>query len=268
MRIAFAVALTVMFFSSALYAGTVTLTGSCKNTLQAGNTILGGLSNTGNDTAYNMVLVPRTVDAVPENSSFNIASMGPGSSYNLSVALENITAKGSFVDSILLSYQQGSLFVTDIFPCYLVMGNLSASSDIYISAISSFKNGVAAISVRAYNAGRIPLAANISIMLPPSFKFLTNTSFTAELAPYSSSNFTFAAQPETSASSVGGAVASSYILDGIHYSSIALITVRSQTSSSSGAFIYAFSAGVAVVIAAIVALIFRAAHRNRKHSMH
>ena len=73
---AFTIALLVL--SSSAYAGTVTLTGSCPNRVLGGAALF-NLTNSGNDTAADVTIVPHIPGAHTASASYSVASLPPSS---------------------------------------------------------------------------------------------------------------------------------------------------------------------------------------------
>jgi len=116
-------------FLNLAHAGTVTLTGSCNATL-VNSSIVFSLSNSGNDSAYNLIISPIIEGATPLNTSYAISMLPPGQTKTLSVKLTNFGLNGSYVDAFYVTYQQGFSFFSAVFPC-LVYINKPTVSPIY-----------------------------------------------------------------------------------------------------------------------------------------
>jgi len=109
--------LTLILLIGIASAGTVTLSGGCPPAVISNNAISFSLSNSGNDSAFNLVLTPFIQTAESVNSSYAINSLGPGASAIVNVSVKNIREPGTSGAYFILEYQQGSAVFAAVFPC-------------------------------------------------------------------------------------------------------------------------------------------------------
>ncbi len=179
MKIVVVLALFALFASS--FAGTVTLTGTCK-TFITNNSLSFSLANSGNDSAFDLIVNPYVTGAnVVGNYSWS--RLGPGSVANFSILLSNITAKGTYVDYIVVNYQQGNGFFSALFPCWLEFG-VPATSQLYLSSAFSHVNAsVGLVNVTLMDAGTSSVDANVSLLVPPYVHVIGPAFISLNIAP-------------------------------------------------------------------------------------
>jgi len=244
------------------HAGTVVLTGTCSNYV-TNNTIYFALSNSGNDSAYNLILSPLLTNATPMNSSYSINALNPGQNVSVQVKLKNISMQGTYADVFVLAYQQGSSSFSAIFPCLLSYPR-STTSEIYSTAHVSAIKGEGFINVSLFNAGRENITGNLSLIIPPTLSYISKSSYSFKLSPYNTSNMSFSVKLPQGVASYTGAVAVSYLLNGLHYSNMATFQIGNPASS---ALIYTYYIVIiigVVIIAIILILLLRSIRRKGK----
>jgi len=140
MKVLLIIAAALLLLTGLPNAGTVTFTGSCTKAALNSTVISFKLLNSGNDTAYNLFIVPNVRDASPENSSYGINTMTPGSQKTLNITLVNVTARGTYASYFITTYQQGSSVFTAVFPCHLDFYSATVSHVYLTSSVSQQSN--------------------------------------------------------------------------------------------------------------------------------
>ncbi|MFP3289245.1 MAG: hypothetical protein RXO35_02335 [Candidatus Micrarchaeota archaeon] len=219
-----------LIFFNLVHAGTVTLTGSCNATL-VNSSIVFSLSNSGNDSAYNLIISPIVEGATPINTSYAISVLPPGQEKTLFVKLTNFGLNGSYVDAFYVTYQQGFSFFSAVFPC-LVFINKPTVSPIYEVVRTTPLKNMIIVNVSLFNAARTPINGTIFLIIPPTLPFISNKSYGFTLQPYTNETFTFKLKsPNTGASYSSAAVASFNISD-LHYSSMVTFSITPYVAKS------------------------------------
>lgn len=248
--------------SGVVSAGTVTITGSCKSTLLPGNIINFTLINSGNDTAYNLLLNPVVQGAKSLNSHYAISALSPNQLTPVNVLLGNVTGRGTFVDSFVLFYQQGASTFSALFPCVIDMGT-GSQSELYLSTNTVESNGVATVNVTVTNGANQDIAADVSVLFPPEFTFASPSSYLVNLGPFASKSLKFALNSPSLQGSFTGIAIAQYQLNGTNYAGYANLLVASAVQAAKSPVNYALYA-VLVIIIAIILMIVRSALRNKK----
>ncbi len=243
-----------------LNAGTVSLTGTCSHALGS-NTVVFSLSNSGNDSAYSVHVLPTIKDATAVGTSYDIGVLGPNSSSTTGVNLTNVYARGTYADYFTVAYQQGSQTFIALFPCLLDFGT-TANSSILLSYNITYSGGREIIAVNALNAGDSELDATIYPILPPSFSYISNRSENVRIMPLKYATARFIVEPESSGASYSGAVTATYAFNGTDYATLSTLTLTEKGSSGGIVYVPLFIAAAAVVL--ILALILRIALKGRK----
>ncbi|MGC8568355.1 MAG: hypothetical protein ACP5LP_03930 [Candidatus Micrarchaeia archaeon] len=263
-------AFLIMFLiSSYVNAGTVVLTGSCNSTL-VNNSVIFSIYNYGNDSAYNMIISPVIYGAQSINSSAYINILAPNSKAVRGFKLTNFGINGTYVDEFIASYQQGASTFTAIFPCVVYIGKPTVSP-IYETVSTSEKNGVSIVNVTLFNAERYSVNGTLSLMLPPSFSYISNKSYDFNIAPYSISNFTFKLKYPNTLSNYTAAAVASFVRNGLHYSSMVTFLIETKPASKSpisilNLIIILIVAIAALLIAFMLNSILRKSNAKKRHS--
>lgn len=253
----------LLLLFGAARAGTVSLSGSCRNFLLPGNILNFTLYNSGNDTAYNLIVSPKIFGAKAVNSTYTLSSVQPGINYTVYIKFTNITHQGSYAYGSVVAYQQGvGQTFTAIFPCLINIGK-PATSQVFLTTTNSVANGRAVINVSLFNAGTPQLNVSITPLLPPLFSFVTNSSYTLSIKPYSTRNASFIVTFPISQSTYTGAVSANYILNNVSYSTLALVYVNAQPSQASKTLPLLYI-GIGVVILVLLILIILSLRRRRR----
>ena len=251
-------------------AGTVIITGGCSSLIHNSTTLLFSLSNSGNDTAFNLTATPFIYGATPSSYSYTINSLPPGANDTFAIGISNVTEVGAHVVRVETLYRQGVSYFTAVFPCLIDIFNTTRSQLALGIYASPLQNGNAFVKVVATNLGATNLRANISLMLPPEFNS-TVTSQYLDLAPRESTNFTFQAflLPSSTVgtySSYGVAVSGTYSISNLSYASLeifSLVPLSSSSQSSSNSLLSAAAIVGAVIIVAIVLYSFLRKKKKR-----
>ena len=265
-RSIFMLALALLLGSAA--AGTVTLTGSCVSRVLNGNTVQFGIINSGNDSAYSMLLAPVISGATPTSPIYNISALGPGEQKTINVTLENPLLRGAYVGYFIATYDQGagSTF-TAAFPCILYFYNTTISQILLSTNESLLSNGTVSVKVTATNAGSDAVNANVSIIVPPTLSQVSSPSFEVTLAPYATKTVTFyLTSLSTDQAAYGAAAAASYTAGGLGYAVLSKFVVSFEKTSSGGVGDLLVVAVIAVIIVLLALLAFVFLKNRRKAS--
>ncbi len=248
-------------------AGTVTLSGACGSNLinSSANYTTFTLSNLGNQTATQLLVVPRLGGGTPANASQSIASLAPGQNTTMTFHFSSTSAPGSYAGSYSVTYTQGPATFFTVFPCVLDFGKAAAS----LIRIYNISWSGSSLSMMVINLGQSPVYANVTVILPQTFSaYPKNT--TVYLNGSSPSRVSFAvSHPSSSGATYEIAAAASYLSSGVHYASLQLYTLAfpapgSSTQSGLLSSPYAPYILIVAVIAVLVALIIFAAIRKRR----
>ncbi len=253
----------VMLAGSTLNAGTVTLTGSCRNNLMPGNVINFTISNSGNDSASNLILIPRVAYAEPTNPVISSAQLKPGSSITYLVPLSNVGVRGSTVASFMLSYEQGaSSYFSTVFPCMINIGNYTVS-EIYQNVNVTRSGNEYMVNATLFNAGPESLDVIVSLLASPAFTYLSAPYLTERVPAYSKRNASFELSAGASAD-YSGAVAMQYVLNGTSYASLSLISLEASQPAGNRIIANAPLIGIAMLLVAILVLMSYGVLKRRK----
>ena len=266
-KIAGSVILFFLFVGMAS-AGTVVITGSCSSPNPRNTTFLFSLSNSGNDTAENITLVPLVFGATPINSSYSLSSLPPGATDNLTMGVSNITEPGAHAARVVALYSQGPSYFSAVFPCLLYFYNTTASEVAVAVYATPLQNGTAYVKVALANAGSNSILANVSLVLPPAFN-ATSASYKLNLTAHGSANVTF--RPSllpslevSSYSAYGAAAFVSYSSGNLSYATMQIFALSPASPFQPNTAISSVFILVAVVIVAISALIIYSVLNKRR----
>ncbi len=236
------------------FAGTVTWTGTCAG-VPVNGSIYFHLANSGNDSAYNVLLTPRLVDATPSNSSYSIGTVSGGGNSTTYIKLANTSGAGTSADYFSLSYSQDGSNFAAVFPCMLTLGGTPTVSQLNITSHTSSSSGKSYINVRIYNPGNATIDANVLIVLPQTFTFISNASVPVIINASSSRNVSFEVQaPGGGSGSYSGAIAANYKLNGLNYGSMHTFLIA-ETGQSSPGISLVLIVEILVAIAALILLV-------------
>jgi len=236
-------------FLNLAHAGTVTLTGSCNATL-VNSSIVFSLSNSGNDSAYNLIISPIVGGATPINTSYAISVLPPGQTKTLFVKLTNFGLNGSYVDSFYVTYQQGFSFFSAVFPCLIFINKPTVSPIYEVVKTTPLKNMVI-VNVSLFNAAGTPINGTVYLVIPPTLPFISNKSYGFTLQPYTNETFTFKLKSPNAGASYSSAAVASFNMGDLHYSSMAAFSITPYAEKS----MFLSPLEIIAVIIAIILLI-------------
>jgi len=254
--------LSFLILTNIASAGTVSITGTCQSALQPGNTLNFTIINTGNDTAYNLLLTPFIFGAKAENSSYPIGSLPPNQGITTLIPLTNFSTAGTYTDYFTLAYQQGTSVFTALFPCIVNLGK-PTTSGMYLTTNTTFNKGAAIINVSLFNDVRSNFTVNVSALFPPSFSFISQKSYLVEIGPYQTKKVQFQMNYLPGSGSYTGAISESYVALNQSHSSFVSVVVSTQSATTTSPINYALWGGIglALIIAILTA---RSFVKNRK----
>ena len=249
-------------FLNLAHAGTVTLTGSCNATL-VNSSIVFSLSNSGNDSAYNLIISPLVEGATLLNTSYPINVLAPGQTKTIYVKLTNFGLNGSYVDAFYVTYQQGFSFFSAVFPCLVYINKPTVSPIYEVVRTTPLKNMVI-VNVSLFNAARTPLNGTISLIVPPTLSFISNKSYGFTLQPYTNESFTFKLQSPNNGASYSSAAVASFNMSNLHYSSMATFSITSYVANSTLLSPLEITAAVIAIILLMALFILARSIKNKK----
>jgi len=249
-------------FLNLAHAGTVTLTGSCNATL-VNSSIVFSLSNSGNDSAYNLIISPIIEGATPLNTSYAISMLPPGQTKTLSVKLTNFGLNGSYVDAFYVTYQQGFSFFSAVFPCLVYINKPTVSPIYEVVRVTPLKNMVI-VNVSLFNAARTPVNGTISLVVPPTLSFISNKSYGFTLQPYTNESFTFKLQSPNNGASYSSAAVASFNMSNLHYSSMATFSITPYIAKGGLLSSLEITAIIIVIILLIALFLLARSIKNKK----
>ncbi len=252
-------------------AGTVIITGTCNSNLAPGNFLNFALFNNGTDTAYSLLISPIIPNALPAENTYSISSLPSGVNTATKIGLLNITGRGSYASALILNYQQGQQTFTALFPCMVNFGNATNSTLRVFPAANTLignSSNIVKIGVNITNGGNNNLDANVSILVPPTFRNLSSSSYLITIGPFQTKSLVFTYALPPGQVSYSAAISASYTLEGLHYASIATLILRNYIppSSSTNSQTYLF-VGIVVIILLLLLLIVRSIIKRRKGSV-
>ncbi len=248
-------------------AGTVTLSGGCTPTVINSNTITFTLSNSGNDSAFNMVLTPFIQTAQATNSTYSINSLGPGGSATINVSVTKVGEPGTSGAYFVLEYQQGTSVFAAVFPCLVHFFSASSSAVLLTENSTVYKNGTALAKVTAINEAGIPIAANVSLVIPPSFSYLSSKFHVVNLTSFGSANVTFAlSYPAGQVASYSAAAFVHYLQNGTSYAYFIPFVIKPPPLTSSYAPTLIEGGAAAAVVIVILLIAASLMRKKRKGS--
>lgn len=245
-------------------AGTVTLTGSCSQSIinSTHNYTTFFLSNSGNQTASNLTIIPRIYGASAHEPEALMPYLSPGQNQPENFYLYNFSLPGSYSDAFVVGYLQGGSTFYALFPCILNIEN-ETHSLVGISDVNQTNNVLKFI---VFNLGQSAVNVSVSTLLPPTFSSIPeSTNITID--PNSKENVTFAlSYPGMSGASYSVGLSASYIKNGLHYSVLYPFVIgfynTKKTLGSSAILVAA-----AFVIFIIIILIIISIVKNRRKGM-
>jgi len=249
-------------FLNLVHAGTVILTGSCNATL-VNSSIVFSLSNSGNDSAYNLIISPIVEGATPLNTSYPMNVLAPGQTKTIYVKLTNFGLNGTYVDAFYVTYQQGFSFFSAVFPC-LVFINKPTVSPIYEVVKTTPLKNIVIVNVSLFNAARTPVNGTVSLIIPPTLSFISNKSYGFTLQPYTNESFTFKLQSPNNGVSYSSAAVASFNISNLHYSSMAIFSITPYVAKSALLSPLEITAVIIAIILLIALFLLARSIKNKK----
>ncbi|MDE1868407.1 MAG: hypothetical protein KGH60_00340 [Candidatus Micrarchaeota archaeon] len=263
-------AVLAVLASSTAMASTVTLRGSCApNYLvnQTNNYIPFNITNLGNGTATNLLIVPVLQGASTPNATISIPIAGPGSSYAEKIFTSNYTVPGSYAEYFVTRYSQGTDTFVTIYPCLINIGQRAQSllNILNINATSTLLN------VSIANIATNSISMTVAAESPPTFT-ISSPVRNITIGPYTHTYISFnVTSPKYTSSSFPVAVSASYVQNGIHYATLGITTIRFGAASGGaqpGSSVNWFGILIIAVIIALIILIALSVLRKRRHAHH
>lgn len=253
--------LLILSFS---YAGTVTLTGVCSKSLN-GNVITFNLSNSGNQAAYAINIIPKITNVTLNSTRYFTNMLNPQSSYNVQLLLKNITGNGTYVDYFKVSYQQSNTTFDALFPCVSSF-YIGTNSNIVLNKTIIEKNNTYYINTTLFNNGNTQKVVNVSINLPNNFEYVSKNYNVLLINGKQSKTVNFVVKAQSSNGSYSGDINAAYVSNGLHYASYSpIVLLQNQKNFSlpniSISPIYILIAGILLIL---FLLIIRAFLKSRK----
>jgi hypothetical protein len=243
-------------------AGTVTLTGSCPNRVLNGTAFF-NLSNSGNDSAYRLTVVPRIPTAQTGYASYNLTELAPGSAAQFNMTLVNATGRGTYAGQVDVAYQQGTDFFTAVFPCTFSFRAAPASSVYMTPSLSHESNGTVLVRVAVFNGGASQVEANVSLILPPSLSAAPGN-VSLVLPPEAQRNVSFQVSTPSAQASYSAAAAAGYESGGLAHASLATFVISPSVSQPVNPG--TVSLGIAAVaVMALLVLLVRSSMKKRRN---
>ncbi len=241
-------------------ADTITLTGTCSPSVvnATHDYIEFNLSNSGNGTATDILLLPKISGASSYNQSVSANILAPESTLQFMVYAHNLSYPGDYAENFLVEYGQGSSTFIALFPC-LVPVLARTQSAVLIEDVANSSRS-------AYNATIVnpsyPVNASVQVVVPEELT-ARPSAFNVELNTTVPSRISFNVTPL--ASGVGtftSAIEASYVYKGMHYASLQTFGVSIGAAASGGSGDITLLALAAIIIC-IIALIAFSIARGR-----
>ncbi|MGC8669598.1 MAG: hypothetical protein ACP5TL_00380 [Candidatus Micrarchaeia archaeon] len=249
--------LIATLFGYAFASTTVTLSGSCQN-LQINSSnpyLFFRLSNEGNGVASSVIVEPLFNGFSTYNGSFGINQLEPNSTYEFYFKLYNFSENGSFVEPIIVDYQQGSSSFAALFPCVVSVGKPTHSL-LEVSS-SQFKSGI--LNVTLINIANYTIKGTVAVYASPSFK-VKPARENVSVGPFATvSEYFNISLPHYSNATIPVSVSAYYSRDGLHYSTLAVIPIVMSGAKSDlkELTIIAVSAIIIAILLLIVISIYK-----------
>ncbi len=242
------------------YAGTVTLTGTCTQQLNQ-NALSFSLHNSGNDSAFDVVVVP--VMGSLRGAAYESNSLGPGRTFNFTEPIVQ-HANGSYAYYFTTSYEQGSSSFDAVFPCMARFGN-NANGDIGLGYSVSQDGMNYTVYVSVQNNGSADITDNVSLMLPQSFVYVSQPFELVNASAHGTAGASFTVR-SSAAGSYSGAAVSNYQVNGTNIASMISIVLAPEGTAQgpvSGVSVLSlFELSSIIIIVMLLLLIARAIARK------
>ncbi len=234
-------------------ADTITLTGTCSQSIvnATNNHITFNLSNSGNGTATNILLLPRVSGGITANTSMHANILAPDSAIGFDIYMHNLSYPGSYAQNFLVEYGQGSSAFIALFPCIVpIISN--AQGAVVVGSVSNPSGSL-------YNATienpSFPVNAVVQVAVPPELSAKPQ-SFNLTLGQSSVSQISYNVTPIVSeVGTFTSAIEVSYIYEGMHYASMRAFGVSIGSHAAAGTGNFTLIAIGAVIICIIILLI-------------
>ncbi len=253
--------ITVIMIMGMASAGTVTLTGTCSQSIinKTNNYTTFSLLNSGNETASNITIVPRIYGAMTYNSEETMQYLSPGQNKTASFYFYNFSIPGSYSDAFIVDYSQGGSIFYALFPCIQSIENATHS----LVSISDVNQTGNTLRLDVVNLGQSQVNVNVSTLLPPSFSSVPESA-NITIGPNSQKNVSFDLfYPGISEAAYSIGLSASYIGNGMHYSVLYPFVIDFySTKKISGPSIIFIIAGLIIIV--MIALIIISVVKNRK----
>jgi len=257
-------------FLNLVHAGTVTLAGSCNHNL-VNSSIVFSLSNSGNDSAYNLIISPIIEGATPLNTSYSMNVLAPGQTKTIYVKLTNFGLNGTYVDTFVVAYQQGPSFFTAVFPCWVYINKPTTPPIGENIEMTSLKDMII-VNVSLFSLFQRQINGSLYLIVPPTFSFISNKSYSFSLSNYSGENFTFKLKPPPKSggfySSAASAAVASFNIGNLHYSSIANFSITPYVAKSAPLSPLEITATIVAIILLIALFLLARSIKNKKRREH
>jgi hypothetical protein len=252
-----------LFLATALStAGTVTLTGTCSQAIinKTNNYATFSLSNSGNQTASNLLIIPQIKGVISLNQSESISYLSPNQNQTQKFYFSNFSAPGSYAEAFVVEYGQGSNTFYALFPCLLNFGN-SSKSTVAIEKVTQASN---MLTISVLDLSQSPINISVSTLLPPAFTASPSVQ-NSLVSPNSAKNFTFnLSYPQFSGASYTIGIAVSYLQNNIHHATLQPYLITFNPSKPSFLSKYLIFVIVAFGLMIIIGLIIVSLVKDRK----
>ena len=207
-------------------AGTVTLTGTCAGAVSSHATIWFSLVNTGDQDAQDIVIQPQLHGFSTNSSYFAAGTLAPDKPVNYTMPVLGNVLYGSYPESFVVTYNQGSSQFSAVFPCLISVGHPSAG----VVSITGIRQQGSVLNATIRNSGALPENLTVYGMAPPSFNMTgeVNTS----IQGYQEKNVSFSMTVPKGAGSYTVAVALSYRSGNLNYAALDTDVVSSSQSAN------------------------------------
>jgi hypothetical protein len=255
--------ISLLFILNVVSAGTVTLTVSCRPISSNSTTTNFSLLNSGNDTAFNLVITPFIFGAQPLQKTYPINSLGPNSQISMNVSFAGIKQSGAYGGYFYAVYQQGSDIFTAVFPCLFSFFKQTQSQVLISSNTTVGADGNAIVKISAFNEGTDSLETLIQLVVPPTFTYNGSENHSLTLAPYQKGNATFRLKIPGGQASYTAAAFASYSKDNLSYASLSTFVISAQGETSSKLSTLFFDLVMAAIVIVLLLIIFSIFKRKR-----
>jgi hypothetical protein len=213
------------------------------------------LSNSGNDSAYQLTIVPHIPTARTAYAAYNLGVLPPRSVGRFNMTLASAAGRGTYAGRFDVTYQQGTDYFTAVFPCLFSFRNATSSSVYLTPNVTDEENGTVLVRVSILNGGASEVDANVSLILPPSISAVSGGNTTLDLSPDIKTNVSFYVSTPSSQASYAAAVVASYESGGLGYASLSTFIISSGKSQPVNFGTATLWAALVVIVVLLVLLI-------------